>query len=61
MFYAESWALTHYLLLGNAARRPQLSQMFRLMQDGATQEDAFNDREDGRGGADAEGEHEDSS
>ncbi|HEY6322799.1 MAG TPA: tetratricopeptide repeat protein [Thermoanaerobaculia bacterium] len=42
VFYAESWALTHYLLLGNAARRPQLSQMFRLMQDGATQEDAFN-------------------
>lgn len=42
VFYAESWALTHYLLLGNPARRPQLSQMFRLMQDGATQEDAFN-------------------
>jgi tetratricopeptide (TPR) repeat protein len=42
VFYAESWALTHYLLLGNAARRPQLSQMFRLMQDGATQEEAFN-------------------
>jgi tetratricopeptide (TPR) repeat protein len=42
VFYAESWALTHYLLLGNPARRPQLTQMFRLMQDGATQEDAFN-------------------
>lgn len=41
VFYAESWALTHYLLLGNPARRPQLTQMFRLMQDGATQEDAF--------------------
>jgi tetratricopeptide (TPR) repeat protein len=41
VFYAESWALTHYLLLGNPARRPQLTQMFRLMQSGTAQEDAF--------------------
>jgi len=41
VFYAESWALTHYFLVGNTARLPQLSQMFRLMQDGATQEEAF--------------------
>src|SRR5258708_4588742 len=41
VFYTESWALTHYLILGNPARHPQMSQMFKLMQGGATQEDAF--------------------
>jgi len=41
VFYAESWALTHYLLLGNPERRPQLSRMFALMQGGATQQEAF--------------------
>jgi tetratricopeptide (TPR) repeat protein len=41
VFYAESWALTHYLLLGNPARRPQLSQMFKLIQAGATQQESF--------------------
>jgi Flp pilus assembly protein TadD len=40
-FYAESWALTHYLMLGNPARRPQLTQLVKLMQAGATQEEAF--------------------
>jgi tetratricopeptide (TPR) repeat protein len=41
VFYAESWALTHYLMVGNPARRPQLTQMVKLIQAGATQEDAF--------------------
>jgi tetratricopeptide (TPR) repeat protein len=41
MFYAESWALTHYLMLGNPTRRPQLTRMVKLMQAGTTHEDAF--------------------
>jgi len=41
VFYAESWALIHYLLVGNTARLPQLTQMFELMQGGASQQDAF--------------------
>jgi Flp pilus assembly protein TadD len=41
VFYAESWALTHYLLLGNPARRPQVAQMSKLMEAGVSQEKAF--------------------
>jgi tetratricopeptide (TPR) repeat protein len=41
VFYAESWALTHYLLLGNPARRPQLVRMVKLMESGVKQEQAF--------------------
>jgi tetratricopeptide (TPR) repeat protein len=33
IFYAQSWALTHYLLIGNNSQRaPQLPQFMRLLQ-----------------------------
>lgn len=39
MFYAESWALTHYLTLGNPARRAQFQIYLSAMrQNGATEE-----------------------
>lgn len=42
VFYAESWALTHYLMLGgNPARRSQLHQLASLLQTGMPQESAF--------------------
>jgi tetratricopeptide (TPR) repeat protein len=40
-FYAESWAVTHYLLLGDPARRRQLVQMSKLMEGGVAQDKAF--------------------
>ncbi len=39
--YAESWALTHYLLLGNHDRRRQLTNYLHLLNQGATYYDAF--------------------
>ncbi len=39
LFYAESWALVHYLVSG--ARRAQLSSYLNLIASGATVEDAF--------------------
>jgi tetratricopeptide (TPR) repeat protein len=41
VFYAESWALTHYLMLGNPARRPQLAQLAKLLEAGVPQPEAF--------------------
>lgn len=42
IFYAESWALVHYLLLGNNGQRlPQLSKFLDLLGGGASLEDAF--------------------
>jgi len=40
-FYAESWALVHYLLLGNEERRQQLSRFLDLIQDGTPETGAF--------------------
>ena len=42
MFYAESWALVHYLILGNNGQRlPQLGTFLQLVTKGATIDDAF--------------------
>ncbi len=41
VFYAESWALTHYLMVGNPARRPQLMQLAKLVEIGVPQDQAF--------------------
>ncbi len=41
VFYAESWALIHDLMLGNPARRPQLAQMAKLLEAGTPQAEAF--------------------
>ena len=40
-FYAESWALVHYLLLGNQERRLQLSRFLDLIHDGTPEDTAF--------------------
>ncbi len=40
-FYAQSWALTHYLLLGSEERREQLNRYLELMGDGAPELEAF--------------------
>src|SRR5580698_383649 len=41
VFYAESWALTHYLMVGdNAAHRPMLQAYLKALAKGATQEQA---------------------
>ena len=41
VFYAESWALTHYLMVGdNAAHRPMLQAYLNALAKGATQEQA---------------------
>jgi len=40
-FYAESWALTHYLLDGNPQRRAQLQEVLRLTKAGASGNEAF--------------------
>ena len=40
-FYAESWALVHYLLLGNEDRRQQLSRFLDLIHDGTSEDLAF--------------------
>jgi tetratricopeptide (TPR) repeat protein len=42
VFYAESWALVHYLLLGNGgARKPQLIEFMRNLPTGMTVEENF--------------------
>ena len=41
IFYAQSWALVHYLLLGNPARRPQTFQFFQSVAHGAPAAEAF--------------------
>ncbi|HEV7508522.1 MAG TPA: DUF1570 domain-containing protein [Thermoanaerobaculia bacterium] len=40
-FYAESWALTHYLLDGNPQRRAQLQELLRLTKEGTPGNEAF--------------------
>lgn len=40
-FYAESWALTHYLLDGNPQRRAQLQELLRLTKARAPGNEAF--------------------
>ena len=40
-FYAESWALVHYLLLGNEERRQQLSRFLDLIHEGTPEDAAF--------------------
>jgi Tfp pilus assembly protein PilF len=43
VFYAQSWALTHYLMLGDRmARQPQMSQYVKLINEGVSPEAAFN-------------------
>jgi tetratricopeptide (TPR) repeat protein len=42
VFYAEAWALVHYLLLGNDGKRlPQFKQFLTLLDSGAQVADAF--------------------
>jgi tetratricopeptide (TPR) repeat protein len=43
IFYAESWALVHYLTEGAPRRAPQLSRYVRLLEQGAPWERAFRD------------------
>jgi Tfp pilus assembly protein PilF len=41
IFYGESWALTHFLLLGDTDRRPQLAEYLSLLAAQKSPEDAF--------------------
>jgi tetratricopeptide (TPR) repeat protein len=41
VFYAESWALVHYLVLGNEARSAQTSRFFHEMTQGVPAPEAF--------------------
>jgi tetratricopeptide (TPR) repeat protein len=42
LFYAESWALVHYLILGNDGKRlPQLGEFLALSKKGVPTEEAF--------------------
>ncbi len=42
IFYAESWLLTHYLMLGdNPARKARFGQLTKLLRQGQTAEEAF--------------------
>ena len=41
VFYAESWALTHYLLAGSPQRRGQLLELLRLAKTGTPGKEAF--------------------
>src|SRR5207249_11142894 len=44
MFYAESWAMVHYLVLGaDGKRRNQFAQLLTLLAKGQAFEDAFGD------------------
>jgi len=40
-FFAESWALVHYLILGNSERTPQLGRFLALLREGKPQDEAF--------------------
>lgn len=41
VFYAESWALVHYLVMGNEARSAQTGRFFREMSQGVPAPEAF--------------------
>lgn len=41
MFYSQSWALVHYLLLGNEERRRELDHYLRLVRNGVPGNEAF--------------------
>src|SRR5436309_1238888 len=41
VFYAESWALVHYLMIGNPERRNQLGTYIGLIASGKSIDDAF--------------------
>jgi tetratricopeptide (TPR) repeat protein len=41
IFYAQSWALTHYLLWGNPERKPQLVQFLDRLRQGIGTDEAF--------------------
>ena len=41
VFFAESWALVHYLMQGNPSRTPQLGRYLGLVKSGRPQDDAF--------------------
>ena len=41
LFYAQSWALMHYLTFGSEARRAQLMTYLKSLRGGATSEEAF--------------------
>lgn len=41
MFYAQSWLLTHYLMIGNPARRSGLAEFTVLLRQGQPPEQAF--------------------
>lgn len=40
-FYAESWAMVHYLMVGNPERRPQLFEYLQRVASGEARDDAF--------------------
>lgn len=41
LYFAETWALVHYLQRGNEARTPQLSKFIALLSKGTPQDQAF--------------------
>lgn len=41
MFYAQSWALIHYLLQGSEARKPQFDKFINFIKNGKPSKDAF--------------------
>ncbi|HLH56085.1 MAG TPA: tetratricopeptide repeat protein [Verrucomicrobiae bacterium] len=41
IFYAESWLLTHYLMVGSPAHRQHFGELTRLLKKGQTPEQAF--------------------
>jgi len=42
IFYAESWALVHYLVMGNGHKRqPQMTKFIELMDGGMSMDDSF--------------------
>lgn len=41
IFYAESWLLTHYLMVGSPAHRLHFGQLTRLLRQGQTPEQSF--------------------
>jgi len=43
LYFAETWALMHYLMRGNEARTPQLSKFMALLAQGKPQDDAFHE------------------
>jgi len=41
VFYAQSWALVHYLMMGDAARKEQCTTYLTLLQRGTPRDEAF--------------------